>query len=120
MLDLTTSPNSAREIDLLAPFEVIETMIDLRIQLTQLEQQIQALQPAFLLPASRSIKPKLNAIVQSSRADSLQLNGLTQQTFFNRKHCSNSFVNSSNRTTNQQESEKPSGSLSCSWLSLPD
>lgn len=47
MLDLTTSPNAAREIDLLAPFEVIETMIDLRIQLTQLEQQIQALQPAF-------------------------------------------------------------------------
>jgi len=33
--------------DILDPLEVIETMIELRIQAAQLEQQIQALQPAF-------------------------------------------------------------------------
>ena len=33
--------------ELLDPIEIIETMIDLRIQLSQLEQQIQSLQPAF-------------------------------------------------------------------------
>lgn len=49
MLNLSTSPNSfaATEIDLLNPIEVIETMIELRIQLGQLEQQIKTLQPAF-------------------------------------------------------------------------
>jgi hypothetical protein len=44
---LSTSPNASMAIDLLDPFEVIETMIDLRIQFTQLEQQIQTLQPSF-------------------------------------------------------------------------
>jgi hypothetical protein len=43
----STSPNASTAIDLLDPFEVIETMIDLRIQFTQLEQQIQTLQPSF-------------------------------------------------------------------------
>ncbi len=43
----STSPSASMAIDLLDPFEVIETMIDLRIQLTQLEQQIQTLQPSF-------------------------------------------------------------------------
>jgi hypothetical protein len=33
--------------DLLSSADVIETMIDLKIQLHQLEQEIQALQPAF-------------------------------------------------------------------------
>jgi hypothetical protein len=32
---------------LLSPVEIINTMIDLRVQLYELEQQIQALQPAF-------------------------------------------------------------------------
>jgi len=44
---LSTLPNPSTAFDLLDPFEVIETMIDLRIQLTQLEQQIQTLQPSF-------------------------------------------------------------------------
>jgi len=39
--------STATEIDLLNPLEVIETMIDLRIQVAQLEQQIKSLQPAF-------------------------------------------------------------------------
>lgn len=49
MLNLTASPNSssATGIDLLNPIDVIEAMIELRIQLTQLEQQIKTLQPAF-------------------------------------------------------------------------
>lgn len=34
-------------VELLNPNEVINTMIELRIQLTELEQQIQALQPSF-------------------------------------------------------------------------
>ncbi len=46
MLNLTTSL-AATEIDLLDPVEVIETMIDLRIQLAQIECQIQSLQPTF-------------------------------------------------------------------------
>jgi hypothetical protein len=33
--------------DLSTPFEVINTMIDLRVQMAELEQQIQVLQPAF-------------------------------------------------------------------------
>lgn len=46
MLDL---PNSlpANPNELLNPTEIIDAMIDLRIQLAQLEQQIQSLQPAF-------------------------------------------------------------------------
>jgi hypothetical protein len=49
VLNLTASLNSStdRAIDLLNPMDVIETMIDLRIQLAQLERQIQALQPTF-------------------------------------------------------------------------
>lgn len=49
MLNLTASPTSptATENPLLDPFEVIESMIDLRIQLAQIEHQIQSLQPAF-------------------------------------------------------------------------
>jgi uncharacterized membrane-anchored protein YhcB (DUF1043 family) len=42
-----TASNPAATIALLAPLEVIETMIELRIQVAQLEQQIQSLQPAF-------------------------------------------------------------------------
>jgi hypothetical protein len=49
MLNLTTAPDPSTAIhgDLLNPLEVIEAMIDLRIQLTHLEQQIKALQPTF-------------------------------------------------------------------------
>jgi hypothetical protein len=35
------------DLALLNPGEIIETMIDLRIQLAQIEKQIQTLQPAF-------------------------------------------------------------------------
>jgi hypothetical protein len=42
---LSTSP--APTIDLIDPLEVIEAMIDLRIQCEQLETQIDALKPAF-------------------------------------------------------------------------
>jgi hypothetical protein len=49
MLNLTASSNSSTAIDgdLLNPLDVIETMIDLRIQLAQLEHQIKTLQPTF-------------------------------------------------------------------------
>ena len=49
MLNLTTASDRSTEINdnLLNPIEAIEMMIDLRIQLTQLEQQIKALQPTF-------------------------------------------------------------------------
>jgi hypothetical protein len=49
MPSLTTVSDSATEInfDLLSPLEVIEAMIDLRIQLAEIEQQIQVLQPGF-------------------------------------------------------------------------
>lgn len=49
MLNLTASSNSStvNPIDILNPIEVIDAMIELRIQLAQLEQQIQDLQPAF-------------------------------------------------------------------------
>jgi hypothetical protein len=42
-LTSTHSPST----DTLAPIDVINTMIDLRFQLAELEQQIQALQPTF-------------------------------------------------------------------------
>jgi len=49
VLNLTTpsDPSTAIDLDLLNPLEVIEMMIDLRIQLAQLEHQIKTLQPAF-------------------------------------------------------------------------
>jgi hypothetical protein len=49
MLNLTTSSNSSTtlDLDLLNPLDVIETMIDLRVQLAQLEHQIKTLQPTF-------------------------------------------------------------------------
>lgn len=47
MPKLSTSPNASTAFDLLDPFEMIETMIDLRIQLVQLQQQIETLQPSF-------------------------------------------------------------------------
>lgn len=43
----STSPQAATAFNLLDPFEVIETMIDLRFQLAQLQQQIQTLEPSF-------------------------------------------------------------------------
>ena len=47
MLDLPDSL-PANPTELLNPIEIIGAMIDLRIQLSELEQQIQSLQPAFL------------------------------------------------------------------------
>lgn len=49
MLDIPGSlpVNSANSTHLFDPIEIIDAMIDLRIQLSQLEQQIQSLQPAF-------------------------------------------------------------------------
>ncbi|MGL5925738.1 hypothetical protein [Chroococcidiopsis sp.] len=49
MFDLPDSPaaNSTDSSRLLAPVEIIDVMIDLRIQMSELEQQIQSLQPAF-------------------------------------------------------------------------
>jgi len=44
ILNPTLSPSTA----LLNPTEIIETMIELRIQLREIEEQIQTLQPAFL------------------------------------------------------------------------
>jgi hypothetical protein len=37
----------ATQSDVLHPNEIIEAMIDLRLQLSELERQVQALQPAF-------------------------------------------------------------------------
>lgn len=49
MLDLPDSlaANPANPTELLNPIKIIDAMIDLRIQLSELEQQIQSLQPAF-------------------------------------------------------------------------
>lgn len=49
MLDLPDElpTNPANPTGLLNPVEIIDAMIDLRIQLSELEQQIQSLQPAF-------------------------------------------------------------------------
>ncbi len=43
----TSAPPSTIDLDLLNPIEVIEAMIDLRIQLEQIETQIDALKLAF-------------------------------------------------------------------------
>jgi hypothetical protein len=49
VFDLPDSPsaNFTNSSRLLAPVEIIDVMIDLRIQMSELEQQIQSLQPAF-------------------------------------------------------------------------
>lgn len=47
MLTTSAPPATAINLNLLAPIDVIEAMIDLRIQFEQLEQQIDALKPAF-------------------------------------------------------------------------
>ena len=49
--------------DLLSPTEIINTMIDLKIQLAQLESQIKELQPAFFAACVA-----LNAVRGASRA----------------------------------------------------
>lgn len=46
-LNLISSASHSPSTDVLDPIEVIDAMIELRIQLAQLEQQIQNLQPAF-------------------------------------------------------------------------
>jgi hypothetical protein len=46
MLDLPDEL-PANPTELLNPIEIIDAMIDLRIQLSELKQQIQSLQPAF-------------------------------------------------------------------------
>lgn len=43
----TLNTNQVDSTDLLNPHQAINTMIELRIQLAELEQQIQSLQPAF-------------------------------------------------------------------------
>ncbi len=45
VLELSTSERSSTAFD--SPSDIIEAMIELRIQLFEVEQQIQALQPAF-------------------------------------------------------------------------
>jgi hypothetical protein len=47
ILNSTTPTTAPAPANLLDPAEVIEQMIDLRIQLRQIEQQIEALQPLF-------------------------------------------------------------------------
>lgn len=43
----TFNPSPAEPTDLLSPTDIINTMIDLRIQLYELERRIQDFQPAF-------------------------------------------------------------------------
>lgn len=43
----TSAPFTATNLDLLNPIDVIEAMIDLRIQFEQIEQQIDTLKPSF-------------------------------------------------------------------------
>ena len=47
MLTTSAPPATTLDLDLLNPINVIEAMIDLRIQFEQLETQINALKPAF-------------------------------------------------------------------------
>jgi hypothetical protein len=47
MLTTSAPPPTSIDLDLLNPIEVIEAMIDLRIQLEQIETQIDALKLAF-------------------------------------------------------------------------
>jgi len=47
MLSTSTPPTTKIDLDLLNPIDVIEAMIDLRIQLEQIETQIDALKLAF-------------------------------------------------------------------------
>lgn len=51
MFDLPNSlpANFADSSELLNPIDIINTMLDLRIQMSELEQQIQSLQPAFFV-----------------------------------------------------------------------
>lgn len=44
---LEDRPSSSSDLDLLNPTDIIERIIDLRLQMAQLEQQLKALQPAF-------------------------------------------------------------------------
>jgi hypothetical protein len=46
-LNLIAADPQAHSADVLDPFQIIDDMIELRIQLAQLEQQIQELQPLF-------------------------------------------------------------------------
>ena len=46
MLLENRSPSSS-DLDLLTPTDIIERMIDLRLQMAQLEQQLKTLKPAF-------------------------------------------------------------------------
>ena len=67
LLNLSTAPQPTRTIDLdpLDPIEVIELMIDLRIQFGQIEQQLKDLKPAFMRLVQRSVPQRLNEIAQS-------------------------------------------------------
>ncbi|GAQ00082.1 hypothetical protein [Leptolyngbya sp. NIES-2104] len=47
MLNFPDDPFSKANLDLLGPVDVIELMIDLRIQLAQLEHKLKRLQPVF-------------------------------------------------------------------------
>jgi hypothetical protein len=47
MLTTPAPPTTSSDFDLLTPIDVIEAMIDLRIQFEQIEAQIDALKPAF-------------------------------------------------------------------------
>jgi hypothetical protein len=46
-LNLTAAVPQTRSADVLDPFKIIDDMVDLRIQMAQLEQQIRELQPLF-------------------------------------------------------------------------
>jgi hypothetical protein len=49
MLPTSAPPSTSIDLDLLDPINVIEAMIDLRIQFEQIETQIDALKPLFYI-----------------------------------------------------------------------
>lgn len=55
--------SNTNSTDLLSPTEIINTMIDLKIQLAELQSQIKELQPAFFAACMA-----LNAVRGASRA----------------------------------------------------
>jgi len=59
-LNLIASAPQTHSADVLDPFEIIDDMVDLRIQMAQLEQQIRELQPLFFAACFRLNQAKID------------------------------------------------------------
>jgi len=59
-LNLIASAPQTHSADVLDPFKIIDDMVDLRIQMAQLEQQIRELQPLFFAACFRLNQAKID------------------------------------------------------------